>query len=104
MMRFVDALQDFLRHAGIPAGTKLTRTEWGVLRSALGKPRRLSLNFLREVCRPAFALHLEYCPLLIIISTCFSHSRAWAVYPPSADHVCIDMDCCACHAIMHAGI
>ncbi len=28
--------------------TKLTRLEWSVLRSALGRPRRLSLAFLRE--------------------------------------------------------
>lgn len=28
--------------------THLTRTEWSVLRGALGKPRRLSLAFLKQ--------------------------------------------------------
>ena len=48
------ALQEFFRHIGIPKGTRLTRTEWAIIRSALGRPRRLSLNFLREVpwCPP----------------------------------------------------
>ncbi|EIE20316.1 hypothetical protein COCSUDRAFT_67577 [Coccomyxa subellipsoidea C-169] len=41
-------LPEFLRHVGIPHGTKLTRTEWAALRAGLGNPRRLSLNFLRE--------------------------------------------------------
>ncbi|KAK9904239.1 hypothetical protein WJX75_007439 [Coccomyxa subellipsoidea] len=41
-------LLDFLRHVGIPPGTKLKRTEWAALRAALGTPRRLSLNFLRQ--------------------------------------------------------
>ncbi|GLC49109.1 hypothetical protein PLESTB_000183400 [Pleodorina starrii] len=34
-------------HMQLPT-TKLTRLEWSVLRSALGRPRRLSLAFLRE--------------------------------------------------------
>ena len=33
----------------MPQGTRLTRTEWGLLRAALGKPRRFSLTFLRQV-------------------------------------------------------
>lgn len=51
-VRFLYTAQDFLRHVGIPPGTKLTRTEWAALRAALGTPRRLSLNFLRQVCLP----------------------------------------------------
>ncbi|KAG2495072.1 hypothetical protein HYH03_006683 [Edaphochlamys debaryana] len=40
-------LQEFCSHMQLPT-TKLTRLEWSVLRGALGRPRRLSLAFLRE--------------------------------------------------------
>lgn len=33
---------------GIPANANLTRREWSILRSLLGRPRRFSLSFLRE--------------------------------------------------------
>lgn len=32
----------------LPPGVQLSRPEWGVLRGALGRPRRLSLAFLRQ--------------------------------------------------------
>lgn len=35
-------------HAGLGPGVRLTRREWGAVRRALGRPRRLSLTFLRE--------------------------------------------------------
>ena len=38
----------FLQHVGLGPEVLLTRTEWGLVRSALGRPRRLSLRFLRE--------------------------------------------------------
>ena len=43
-----DGLDALARHCGIPPKAKLTRREWSVLRSMLGRPRRLSLAFLRE--------------------------------------------------------
>ena len=42
-------VQGFLEHVGVPQGTQLTATEWGLLRASLGQPRRFSLNFLRQV-------------------------------------------------------
>ncbi|KAK9820084.1 hypothetical protein WJX72_005985 [[Myrmecia] bisecta] len=41
-------LQDYLSHMGMAHVERLTRTEWGIIRASLGRPRRLSLNFLRE--------------------------------------------------------
>jgi hypothetical protein len=41
-------LGDMLSHLGLGGFTKLTRKEWNALRTGLGKPRRLSLKFLRE--------------------------------------------------------
>jgi len=38
----------FLQHVGLGPEVRLTRAEWGLVRSALGRPRRLSLRFLRE--------------------------------------------------------
>ena len=38
----------FLEHVGLGPEVRLTRAEWGLVRSALGRPRRLSLRFLRE--------------------------------------------------------
>lgn len=35
-------------HAGLGQGVRLTRREWGAVRAALGKTRRLSLGFLRQ--------------------------------------------------------
>lgn len=35
-------------HAGLGPGVRLTRREWGAVRRALGRPRRLSLAFLRQ--------------------------------------------------------
>ncbi|KAG9454834.1 hypothetical protein H6P81_007738 [Aristolochia fimbriata] len=40
------AYLDFAQLSNLPS--RLTRTEWGVIRSALGKPRRLSDQLLRE--------------------------------------------------------
>jgi hypothetical protein len=40
--------QELLDSSGLGHVTHLTRTEWSVLRGALGKPRRLSLNFLKQ--------------------------------------------------------
>lgn len=40
--------QDLLDQSGLGHVTHLTRTEWSVLRGALGRPRRLSLNFLKQ--------------------------------------------------------
>ena len=37
-----------LVHAGLGQGARLTRREWGAVRAALGKPRRLSLAFLKQ--------------------------------------------------------
>ena len=45
------AAQGFLEHVGVPQGTRLTATEWGLLRASLGRPRRFSLTFLRQVRR-----------------------------------------------------
>ncbi|PIA44527.1 hypothetical protein AQUCO_01700251v1 [Aquilegia coerulea] len=39
---------EYLNHVGLGHVPKLTRAEWGVIRSSLGKPRRLSQQFLRE--------------------------------------------------------
>lgn len=41
------SLQDFIASLGL-SGVALTRTEWGLLRGALGRPRRLSLSFLKQ--------------------------------------------------------
>jgi len=41
-------LQDLLDASGLGHVTHLTRTEWSVVRGALGRPRRLSLNFLKQ--------------------------------------------------------
>jgi hypothetical protein len=40
--------QEYLTHLGLPASKRLTRTEWAYIRASLGRPRRLSLAFLRE--------------------------------------------------------
>lgn len=39
---------DYLNHVGLGHVPKLSRVEWGVIRSSLGRPRRLSQQFLRE--------------------------------------------------------
>ncbi|CAM6123269.1 unnamed protein product [Calypogeia fissa] len=39
---------EYLNHAGLGHVPRLTRVEWGVIRSSLGKPRRLSKSFLQE--------------------------------------------------------
>ncbi|PIA61564.1 hypothetical protein AQUCO_00300823v1 [Aquilegia coerulea] len=39
---------EYLNHVGLGHVPRLTRVEWGVIRSSLGKPRRLSQQFLRE--------------------------------------------------------
>jgi DIRP/Myb-like DNA-binding domain len=41
-------MTELVQHVGLLPGTKLTRKEWSALRSALGRPRRLSNAFLRE--------------------------------------------------------
>ncbi|KAI3522380.1 hypothetical protein L1887_00118 [Cichorium endivia] len=39
---------EYLYHVGLGHVPRLTRVEWGVIRSSLGKPRRFSSNFLKE--------------------------------------------------------
>ncbi|KAG2579697.1 hypothetical protein PVAP13_6NG262300 [Panicum virgatum] len=39
---------EYLNHVKLGHVPRLTRVEWGVIRSSLGKPRRLSKQFLRE--------------------------------------------------------
>ncbi|CAM8993205.1 unnamed protein product [Rhodiola kirilowii] len=39
---------EYLGHVGLGHIPKLTRVEWGVIRSSLGKPRRFSQQFLKE--------------------------------------------------------
>lgn len=39
---------DYLNHVGLGHIPQLSRVEWGVIRSSLGRPRRLSQQFLRE--------------------------------------------------------
>nr|XP_043621779.1 protein ALWAYS EARLY 3-like isoform X2 [Erigeron canadensis] len=39
---------EYLHHVGLGHIPRLTKVEWGVIRSSLGKPRRFSRNFLRE--------------------------------------------------------
>ncbi|GER49778.1 hypothetical protein STAS_27048 [Striga asiatica] len=39
---------EYLYHVGLGHMPRLTRVEWGVIRSSLGKPRRFSEQFLRE--------------------------------------------------------
>ncbi|XP_076931411.1 protein ALWAYS EARLY 3-like [Bidens hawaiensis] len=39
---------EYLDHVGLGHIPRLTKVEWGVIRSSLGKPRRFSTNFLRE--------------------------------------------------------
>lgn len=65
-------LREWLAHAGLPPDLRLTRTEWVAVRAALGRPRRLSLAFLHEVCWPCLS---SACVLYIrmpcvLISSC----------------------------------
>ncbi|XP_057962765.1 protein ALWAYS EARLY 2-like isoform X2 [Malania oleifera] len=39
---------EYLNHVGLGHTPRLTRVEWGVIRSSLGKPRRFSERFLHE--------------------------------------------------------
>uniref|UniRef100_A0A9I9CIR6 DIRP domain-containing protein n=1 Tax=Cucumis melo TaxID=3656 RepID=A0A9I9CIR6_CUCME len=39
---------EYLHHVGLGNIPKLTRVEWGIIRSSLGRPRRFSVNFLHE--------------------------------------------------------
>ncbi|KAJ9557042.1 hypothetical protein OSB04_011656 [Centaurea solstitialis] len=39
---------EYLNHVGLGHIPRLTKVEWGVIRSSLGKPRRFSRNFLHE--------------------------------------------------------
>ncbi|KAK3038983.1 hypothetical protein RJ639_027468 [Escallonia herrerae] len=39
---------EYLYHVGLGHVPRLTRVEWGVIRSSLGKPRRFSKQFLKE--------------------------------------------------------
>lgn len=49
-----DGLQTLGNHFGLKLGqlARLTRTEWTCIRRSLGRPRRLSLAFLRQVPPP----------------------------------------------------
>jgi len=42
-------LTGYLTHVGIAKGTKLARPELAIIRASLGRPRRLSLGYLRQV-------------------------------------------------------
>ena len=42
-------LRGYLAHVGISKGTKLARPELAIIRASLGRPRRLSLSYLRLV-------------------------------------------------------
>lgn len=53
--------QELLDGSGLGHVTHLTRTEWSVLRGALGCPRRLSLNFLRQERQKLEAYRYEDC-------------------------------------------
>lgn len=50
-------LLGYLAHVGIPKGIKLARPELAIIRASLGRPRRLSLGYLRQVGCP-FCAHL----------------------------------------------
>ncbi|KAM0984970.1 hypothetical protein COP2_012585 [Malus domestica] len=39
---------EYLNHVGLGHVPRLTRVEWGVIRSSLGRPRRFSEQFLKE--------------------------------------------------------
>ncbi|KAF5465516.1 hypothetical protein F2P56_015513 [Juglans regia] len=39
---------EYLDHVGLGHVPRLTRVEWGVIRSSLGRPRRFSVQFLKE--------------------------------------------------------
>jgi hypothetical protein len=39
--------KDFLAKAGLEDVGKLTKSEWNVMRKAMGKPRRFSANFVK---------------------------------------------------------
>lgn len=46
---FMDStMEGLLMHMGLPPDKKLTRKQWSALRVGFGRPRRLSVNFLRE--------------------------------------------------------
>ena len=47
-----NGLQTLCNHFGLKVGQlcRLSRTEWTCIRRSLGRPRRLSLAFLRQVC------------------------------------------------------
>lgn len=54
-------LMGYLTHVGIAKGTKLARPELAIIRASLGRPRRLSLGYLRQVslsCRCKISLLL----------------------------------------------
>ena len=56
-----DGVQELCNHFGLKQGqlARLTRTEWTCIRKSIGRPRRLSLAFLRQVGQPhpPFLLH-----------------------------------------------
>lgn len=51
-------LKEYLVHIGIAPGTKLMRPELAIIRASLGRPRRLSLTFLRQVVASPHIRHL----------------------------------------------
>lgn len=51
-----ETMTELLAHMGLPEKASLTRKEWTVLRSSLGRPRRLSWAFLRD-CRAKLEAH-----------------------------------------------
>lgn len=58
-----DGVQTLCNHFGLKLGqlARLTRTEWTCIRRSLGRPRRLSLAFLRQVCSALFHIPTLNC-------------------------------------------
>jgi hypothetical protein len=68
----------------VPPDVKLARPEWSVLRGALGRPRRLSLGFLRQ---ERARLELYRCAL--VFARMHARARARA-------RVCVCVCVCVC--------
>ena len=53
-----NGVQTLCNHFGLKVGQlgRLSRTEWTCIRRSLGRPRRLSLAFLRQVCLLSYIL------------------------------------------------
>lgn len=58
-----NGVQELCEHCNISAAqlSRLSRREWGCIRKALGRPRRLSLSFLRQVKALPQCVHQPPC-------------------------------------------